>query len=150
MREINKIVIHCSDSDFGNVDIIKDWHVNGNGWSDIGYHYVITNSHPVSTAHTKKDSDGVKNIGRPIEIAGAHVRGHNSDSIGICVIGTDWDSFTNKQLDTLLKLINQLMTAYDISIDHVYGHYELDSKKECPCMDMDFIRAGIENAKDVH
>ncbi len=44
MRYINKIIIHCSATPEGRnftVDEIRDWHVNGNGWSDIGYHYVI-------------------------------------------------------------------------------------------------------------
>ena len=44
MRAIEKIVIHCSatprNKDFSAEDI-RDWHVKGNGWSDIGYHYVI-------------------------------------------------------------------------------------------------------------
>ena len=41
MRKINKIIIHCSATpelkDF-DVKDIRGWHVEGNGWSDIGYH----------------------------------------------------------------------------------------------------------------
>tara|TARA_R110001632_G_scaffold174521_1_gene294103 strand:+ start:521 stop:721 length:201 start_codon:yes stop_codon:yes gene_type:complete len=44
MRKIDKIIVHCSATpqfkDF-DVEDIRDWHVNGNGWSDIGYHYII-------------------------------------------------------------------------------------------------------------
>ena len=44
MRPINKILIHCSATPQGrdvSIETIKDWHVGHNGWSDIGYHYVI-------------------------------------------------------------------------------------------------------------
>lgn len=43
MRQINKIVVHCSATPEGKdftVDNIRDWHINGRGWKDIGYHYV--------------------------------------------------------------------------------------------------------------
>ena len=57
MREINKIIIHCSATVEGvNVSAatIKRWHVQGRGWSDIGYHYVI-------------GLDGAIEYGRPIK-----------------------------------------------------------------------------------
>jgi len=76
-RPINLIVVHASytppSMDIG-AETIRDWHVNDNGWDDIGYHYVITRA-------------GEVEVGRPLEMAGAHVRGHNDDSIGVCLIG---------------------------------------------------------------
>ena len=72
MREVNKIIIHCSATVEGvNVSTatIKSWHVKGRGWSDIGYHYVI-------------QLDGTIDYGRPISRQGAHTKNHNSDSIG--------------------------------------------------------------------
>ena len=44
------------------------------GTRDIGYHFVI-------------QRNGEVDEGRPIEQTGAHVKGHNHDSIGICYIG---------------------------------------------------------------
>ena len=44
MRQINKIIIHCSATREGEnytVDTIRSWHVDGRGWSDIGYHFYI-------------------------------------------------------------------------------------------------------------
>ena len=44
MRSINEIIIHCSATREGqdiSVDTIKKWHVEGRGWSDIGYHFYI-------------------------------------------------------------------------------------------------------------
>jgi N-acetylmuramoyl-L-alanine amidase len=83
MRKINRIFVHCSDTPTGR-DVsaadIKRWHTDpkpkGNGWRDIGYSHVIR-------------IDGTIELGRPVEQVGAHVAGHNSDSIGICLVGRD-------------------------------------------------------------
>ena len=77
MRKIEKIIIHCSATVEGvnvSTSTIKRWHVQGRGWSDIGYHYVI-------------GLDGAIDYGRPISRQGSHTKGENSDSIGICYIG---------------------------------------------------------------
>ena len=81
MREINKIIIHCSATPEGQdftVQQIRQWHTTpkpkGNGWSDIGYHFVIYR-------------DGSVHKGRPLEQIGAHTLGYNANSIGICYIG---------------------------------------------------------------
>ena len=95
MREIKKIVIHCSDSTWGTSEDINRWHLE-RGWDGIGYHYVITNGRAKSTDSYKEQDDGSIEKGRPVEKTGAHVRGHNSDSIGVCLIGTHW--FTSRQL----------------------------------------------------
>lgn len=129
MREIKRIVVHCSDSS-DSVDIgakqIRQWHVKDNGWSDIGYHYVIRRSGQIER-------------GREDDVAGAHVRGHNSDSIGICVVGRKM--FDTKQLQALYGLLRGLMDKYNVPVYEVYGHTELDSGKTCPNMDMVFVRA---------
>lgn len=52
----------------------RDYHVNVEGWSDIGYHFFI-------------GEDASLHIGRPLNRNGAHVIGHNSGTIGICVAG---------------------------------------------------------------
>lgn len=132
MRQIKSIVVHVSDSE-DSIDIgvreIRDWHVNGNGWSDIGYHYVIRRN-------------GVIERGREDENIGAHVRGHNADSIGICWVGRKFIS--SKQMKSLLTLIRGLAHKYDLDVtEDVYGHYELDPNKTCPNLDMDLIRAEL-------
>ena len=71
------IVIHCSatpsNMDIG-VDKIRKWHVDDNGWDDIGYHYVIRR-------------DGTLEIGRDEAMVGSHARAVNGTSIGVCLIG---------------------------------------------------------------
>ena len=76
VRPINSIVIHCSASgdDYDMpLDSIRKDHLS-KGWLDVGYHYYITR-------------DGVVHKARPLNKRGAHVRGHNEYSIGICYEG---------------------------------------------------------------
>ena len=77
MREINKIIVHCSATREGeNFEVaeIRKWHVEGRGWSDIGYHFYI-------------DLYGQIHKGRDIAKMGAHCKGQNRNSIGICYCG---------------------------------------------------------------
>ena len=133
MREIKKIVIHCTDScdslDIGAKEI-NDWH-RARGWLSpsgvsIGYHYVIRRN-------------GVVETGRPVAEVGAHVAGHNKDSIGICWVGRKKPS--EKQLERLKALVKLLMSDFKIDICNVFGHYELDKNKTCPNLNMDLFRA---------
>lgn len=130
MRKIDKIIVHCSATpqfkDF-DVEDIRDWHVNGNGWSDVGYHYIIK-------------LDGEIQVGRLEKKIGAHVKGVNRSSIGICYIGgmdrqmKEWqDTRTKEQKESLLKVINDLLEKYPGSI--VYGHKDFTNKKACPSFD---------------
>ncbi len=76
MRKITDIVLHCSATKEGQrvtVGDIDRWHREA-GYKKIGYHYVVY-------------ADGSIHTGRPIWAVGAHVRGHNATSIGICYIG---------------------------------------------------------------
>ncbi len=86
MREINEIIVHCSATpesmDIG-VKEIRDWHVNDNKWDDIGYHFVIRR-------------DGTIECGRSIDKAGAHCKGHNAHSIGMCLVGGEDADFAAK------------------------------------------------------
>ena len=74
LRTIDRILRHCSATPEGGdvgIDTIRGWHVDDNGRSDIGHHHVI-------------ELDGTRRSGRPDSEIGAHVHGHNADSIGIC------------------------------------------------------------------
>jgi len=132
MRDINKLIVHCSDSTFGNANRIRGWHINERGWSDIGYHYVIANGKIYKDDEVGKlIQEGLVEVGRPLYKAGAHCKGHNSNSIGICMIGVD--KFSEKQYTALIHLVKGLMIQYDLTLEDVYGHYELDTNgKTCP------------------
>ncbi|WP_222937731.1 N-acetylmuramoyl-L-alanine amidase [Spartinivicinus ruber] len=60
------------------------------GWSDISYHKVIKR-------------DGTIENGQPEYWVSAHVKGHNSNSLGVCLV--DRDQFTDAQFDSLEKVI---------------------------------------------
>lgn len=122
MRKINKLIIHCADTppdmDIG-VDEIRKWHVEERGWSDIGYHYVIRRN-------------GVVEEGREFEKAGAHCKGQNGNSIGICIVGGrngEFD-FCSKQMHSLNRLVADLKDSI-LGGASVHGHNEF-SEKTCP------------------
>ena len=126
-RELtDTIVIHCSATpetmDIG-VEKIKEWHVKDNGWDDVGYHHIITR-------------DGTIEPARPEEMQGSHNPATNYRSVAVCMIGGsdangDWeDNFLNPQWVTLKALLLNLIEKYPIIT--IIGHYQADSRKECP------------------
>ena len=129
MRAINKIIIHCTatrEGDDISVSTIRKWHL-ARGWSDIGYHYLIT-------------LNGTVEVGRPESKVGAHVSGHNKDSIGIAYAGgmdkaykNPKDTRTTEQKEALIWLIDELKKRYPGST--VHGHNEYSSKA-CPSFDV--------------
>ena len=144
MRKIDKLIIHCSATpEFKEFDVddIRNWHVNGNKWSDVGYHFVIK-------------IDGTIQIGRPINKIGSHVKGKNRSSIGICYIGgmnrdmTDWiDTRTPGQKVSLIALLKELKEKYTEAV--VYGHNDFTDKKVCPCFDAKQEYEYISNLKNI-
>lgn len=128
MRKINQIIVHCSATPEGknfHANDIDRWHKE-RGFDRIGYHYVI-------------DLDGTIEKGRTIEKVGAHVKGHNSNSIGVCYIGglasdgkTPKDTRTVEQKTSLLRLLRELKSQFPAVTIH--GHREF-ANKACPCFD---------------
>ena len=124
-RYINEIIVHCSATAEGKdftIDDIKRWHL-ARGFSDIGYHYIIYR-------------DGSIHTGRDESVIGAHCKGHNSNSIGVCYIGgvatdgkTPKDTRTEAQKISLLKLLSELKKKYPKA--KVYPHYKF-AAKACP------------------
>jgi len=127
MRDINKIIVHCSATPEGrdiSAATINDWHKE-RGWSEIGYHYVVS-------------LNGVIEYGRDINKTGAHCKGQNTGSIGICYIGgcdsnmDPKDTRTEEQKESLLLLIKTLKKMHPGA--EVYGHRDF-STKSCPSFD---------------
>jgi N-acetyl-anhydromuramyl-L-alanine amidase AmpD len=139
MRKIDSIIIHCTDSTFGTERKVRSWHVDGNGWSDIGYHFLILNSR-ISTNFKIEALNGCIELGRDIKKSGAHCKGYNTRSIGICLVGKD--KFTKEQIFSLIELITDLMRIYKIKLDNVLGHYETPKAggKTCPNLDCWILR----------
>ncbi len=128
MRKINEIIVHCTATAAGkevSVKQIDAWH-RSCGYKSIGYHFVVTINGTVLT-------------GRPVKEAGAHCKGHNAHSIGICYVGgidsygKPADTRTPAQREALRKKIDELKHEYPDAT--VHGHNEF-STKACPCFDV--------------
>ena len=129
MRKLESIIIHCSatsEKQNFDVDDIRQWHTE-KGWSDIGYHYIITRAGEIQE-------------GRFIEKSGAHAKGHNDYSVGICLVGginsetkKPDSNFTFKQYQALDKIKDQLFDAFGTL--EIIGHRDVSSK-DCPCFDV--------------
>jgi len=119
-RDINKIIVHHSSSPQSTtVADIRQWHVVENGWSDIGYHYIIL-------------ADGTLERGRHINKTGSHCKGQNTGSIGICVVGnTNVEAPTPLQIESLWGTLKMLIDEYSLTRQDVYGHRDF-STSECP------------------
>lgn len=136
MRKIDKIIIHCADTPEGRnitVEQISKWHKQ-RGLSSIGYHFVIY-------------LDGSIHSGRPVEEIGAHCKGHNRNSIGICYVGGRMktskkakDTRTPEQKRALVKLVKSLMAEYKLKATDVYGHCQFDTNKACPSFEIESLR----------
>lgn len=127
MRNINKIIVHCTATREGkafNVADITRWHKE-RGFATIGYHWVVL-------------LDGTIQQGRAEMTMGAHCKGHNANSIGICYIGgldengKSKDTRTPEQKKSLLELLKRLKKDYPNATIH--GHREF-ANKDCPCFD---------------
>lgn len=152
MRNIKGIVIHCSatppEMDIGVAEM-RQWH-KAKGWNDIGYHGVIRRR-------------GRLEPGRPYAITGAHVRGHNTGTVGLCLVGGvsrmgrraaggKWISgaaeanYTPTQWWTLREVV--------VALRHVHpgawikGHNDFASKA-CPCFSVaEWLERGMEPAPE--
>ena len=132
VKNIKKIIVHCSDTpDESNLDAkdIHKMHLDF-GWDGIGYHKVILRN-------------GIIQNGRPEYWVGAHVKGINKKSLGVCLIGRT--NFTVKQFHSLEKILRLWKKKY-IGVD-IQGHCDsVNTKKTCPnfnvskwCRDRDII-----------
>lgn len=150
MRNFDTLIVHASATppDWmagkgvkAKRDEIDRWH-KGRGWAGIGYHYVI-------------DRDGSIANGRDLNKIGAHVTGHNTGSVGICLIGGRWpdgrwglatddfaDHFTPEQDAALRELITEFCERYP-AITHIKGHNDFTTAKGCPCFKVsEWLRGG--------
>ena len=128
MRTIDKIIIHCSATLPGqrvDVETITRWHKQ-RGFKTIGYHFFI-------------DRSGTIHAGRPLEQQGAHCKGQNARSIGICYeggldkYGVPLDTRTIMQRIAMKELVAQLQERFTEAT--VHGHREF-ANKACPCFDV--------------
>lgn len=172
-RLIERIYIHCSYSEWGSFGDIDMWHKD-RGFGPVysphhkrdiacGYHYVIHNQFtqfPQFKAHAEGVADGVKLSdtlystntdgeiipARPLEAIGSHVKGDNSNSVGIVYVGI---KPTTLQMQAILSLCLNLCEEHNLESNAVLGHYEWyvnagkPVKKTCPNFCMETFRRYI-------
>ncbi len=119
---IRYLVVHCADtSDEQQLDArdIHRMHL-GFGWHGVGYHRIICR-------------DGSVQNGRPDFWIGAHVKGFNEVSLGVCLIGRN--NFTSAQFDSLENLLREWKNDYPAAV--ICGHCDFDyTDKTCPNFDV--------------
>lgn len=145
-KDIKYLVVHCSATppkmDIGAVEL--DRMHRARGFLKIGYHKVIRRN-------------GAIEDGRKLFEIGAHVEGHNHESLGICLVGgvekeehverddkgnvvtfKAVNNFTPEQFTSLVALLKQLKAIPGIAKDViVQGHRDFPNvHKDCPCFDV--------------
>lgn len=123
------LIVHCSatrcDRDYTVKQLLRDH--KARGFRTVGYHFYIR-------------KDGTVSRHRRLLEVGAHARGFNRCSIGICyeggldADGKPADTRTTEQRTALLELLWKLHRLFPQAL--IVGHRELpDVKKACPCFD---------------
>lgn len=141
MRSISLIVLHCSATRTTQNYSFRQCKADHMklGYKTIGYHYYITR-------------DGQVHEGRPLWQVGAHCKGHNQHSIGICyeggidAAGYACDTRTKAQRESMYALLCRLHDQFPSAI--IMGHRDLSPDldgngriepdewiKQCPCFD---------------
>lgn len=131
---------HSLTRDSGTVswNAIRDYHVNLLHWRDIGYHYGIEEVNERAEIF----------VGRFEGETGAHVKGHNRDSIGICLVGNhDLEGVTIEKWNLTLQLVKNICLRYEIPVKNVLAHREVASYKSCPgnMFDIEEFRDDLED-----
>jgi len=135
-RHVDYIVVHCTATPEGQAKTVEQIRAEHRrqGWSDIGYHYVVT-------------LGGEVHLGRDVDVAGAHVAGHNSNSIGVVYVGglecdpkktyqqlKPKDTRTDAQKAALMSLLIDLRKLYPYAT--ILGHRDFAGvRKACPSFD---------------
>lgn len=124
MRPIDLIVLHHSASEAADHtwEEIRQWHL-ARGFATIGYHFgVVFDS-----------NQWLVKPGRPVAEVGAHAKGFNAHSIGVCFEGNfERDTMPPAQFDLGVGLVTQLVRGYGVALDAVKMHRALPYPTLCP------------------
>ena len=138
LRNVTFIVVHHSASPRKTTSVgdIRKWHKK-KGWTDIGYHAVI-------------HEDGGLHRGRPEHLVGAHCKGANTGSLGVCVVGNfENEEPSGQQVSKLVYLLAYWCTKYGIDPKEIYPHRNKGvTATLCPgqnlCKHLHAIRAAVK------
>lgn len=143
MTTVSHLIVHHAagqntSSDWAAVvRSIWNYHVNSNGWSDIGYNYMI-------------DPNGIIYEGRGNNVVGAHFSGMNTGTMGVCLLG-NYQPDANQNVQPSVAMQNSLIallswkecdidkdpllssyhSASNLNLMHISGHRD-GGGTECP------------------
>lgn len=125
-----KVICHHSlTKDSGSVSwgAIRRYHTQTLKWSGIGYHI------GVELVKSGGELYYEALMGRMWDVQGAHCRGHNTNSLGICFIG-DYDKEAPKSQLMMAgaRIIALWLDLFQLSINDIYSHHNFNPNKSCP------------------
>lgn len=133
------IIIHHTagaDTDASNVKSIRDYHVDGRGWRDIGYHFVVEQI----AGHYEVV------IGRPMHMQGAHAPGYNKKGLGVAFVGNFMQEPPPEEMiiTGVKRIIRPLVIQFNIPVKNILGHRDTKDT-DCPgaMFDMDELRGMV-------
>lgn len=104
--DVSHLIVHHSAGSNSNSDyvqVVRDiylFHTQVNGWSDIGYNYLVAQD---GTIFSGRDPDG----GAQDDVRGAHFCGANSGTMGVCVLGNyETTSPSEQSLQALQQILS--------------------------------------------
>jgi N-acetyl-anhydromuramyl-L-alanine amidase AmpD len=134
ISDIKGIVIHHSLTEEGSADAFARYHVLTNGWSNMGYTYVI-------------NRNGLIEWCADWDVMTPHVGNSNRNYLGICMVGDFREQIpTEEQYKSLYELVDYLLKELKLQPIDVLGHQEIFgySWKQCPALDMDALRGNVQ------
>ncbi|SDE30055.1 peptidoglycan recognition protein family protein [Glycomyces harbinensis] len=136
----NKLIVHhtvsANTADFSRAQAhfhaqwVQDLHMDGNGWRDSGYNFVVSRGGWI-TEGTTGSKAALLDGGRFIQ--GIHTSGQNSQALGISNEGSYHDGAepTGPQWESLVTLCAFACEQYGIDSAEIYGHMDFSSTL-CP------------------
>jgi N-acetylmuramoyl-L-alanine amidase len=140
--KVKKLIIHHSLTKDGQVvdwKAIRKYHIEVNGWHDIGYHWGIE----------RAGNCYVLEAGRPETVAGAHTKGMNEHSLGICLVGNyDREKVPEAAFALLVDLCARKCHEYGLKPEDIVTHHRYAAYKTCPgkLFPMDDLRRRVAAA----
>ena len=124
IQPIGICIHHSATADGGHLDTaaIRRYHVEHNGWDDIGYHAVV------------ERVDGQVQVigGRPMKYKGAHCPPLNSTHFGLCIVGNfDATNPDDELLHAASLWCRQQMSEYGMTLKGIVYHCDY-AVKSCP------------------
>ncbi|MDS1269680.1 N-acetylmuramoyl-L-alanine amidase [Lipingzhangella sp. LS1_29] len=105
-----------------SVRAIQDFHMDGRGWDDIGYNFLV-------------DREGRAYEGRGWLVTGAHASGFNTSHIGVCFIGSDGEA-TAAARSTIRALYDEACRRSGRHLDQTWHGGLPGQSTACPGSDL--------------